>query len=172
MALSVASDTRPTPTTMTLWWMAALPVAFVLHDGEEFAIVARAGGLWHMGLHLANVPQTLAAMTFELLGLSLVTVAAVHPRRTGLTLRVYTALLATFTAHGLIHLGAAVVTHAYAMGVATALPLCVGYGALTLRRLAREDLVPRQDLMIAAAWGTVAAAPLIALSIAVGHLLV
>jgi len=162
------------------WALWGLPLAFLVHDGEE-AIYLAARGYGVTALFTGaqtTVAESLAAMGVELTLIVVVTWLAWRQtnRRPTATARsgatyVFAVLLAAWTMHGLIHLGGAAFAGGYAMGAITAIPACLGYGGWALSQLYRLGLVGRTWLAAAPVLGIVAFVPLLGIAHELGRLL-
>lgn len=121
--------------SFTFVWL--LPLAFVVHDGEEVLTMAswiRNNGALLEGIAavnsitayaIANLPthwtEVAGAAAFELLLLLAVSALLAFQKRKGIALFLYTAMLGGFTLHVLTHLLQALWFGGYTPGVVTAL---------------------------------------------------
>jgi Protein of unknown function with HXXEE motif len=146
--------------TSTRWWMWGLLPAFIIHDGEEALYILLHHGSQQFGRWETPV-QSLAGIAAEFTLGWMLTLAAVRAARPGLAMRLYAGLLAGWTLHGVAHLVDGLTHDGYAFGAVTALPACVAYGTVTLRRIYADRLLSRGWLLVAAVGGVAAALPLI-----------
>lgn len=160
------------------WAIWGLPLAFLVHDGEEAAyLAARGKGVIALFTRVqTTVAESIAGITFEFIVVLMVTLltwqqvqratAAARPR----FVYVFAVLLAAWTFHGLVHLGGAIIERAYVMGAFTAIPACLGYGGWALYRLYRAGLVSRSWLVASPVIGIAAFVPLLGIAHEVGRL--
>ena len=146
-------------------WMWGFLLAFLVHDGEEALSIIRSGGLQALG-RWETPAQSLAGVTLELtLGWVLLLFAA-HAARPNWATWSFAVLIGGWTVHGLVHLGSGILASGYTLGVVTAVPACVVYGAVTLQRMVADQLLSRR----AGALCLIAGAPGAALLIVAAHL--
>jgi Protein of unknown function with HXXEE motif len=158
------------PSASARWWIWGLPLAFVVHDGEEALVAVRAGELRSLAAPL-TVSQALAAICFELALFWLLAVLAAWSARPGWPMRLFGVALGGYTLHGLGHLAAGLAGRGYAFGVVTALPAVVVYGCLALYRLRAEGLLSPRELGACLGASAVLGGPFILLAHLVGKAL-
>jgi hypothetical protein len=159
-----------THSTSARWWIWGLPIAFIVHDGEEVIATLRDGELQSIGAPL-TVSQALAGILFELALLWLVSVLAVWSGRPGWPMRIFAVALCGYTLHGVVHVVAGVVGTGYVFGATTALPAVVVYGCLALYRLHADKLLSRREILGALLVSAVLGGPFIYLVHVVGRVI-
>jgi hypothetical protein len=151
-------------------WMWGLFASFLANDGEEAAHIVLRGGLYQGERLDLTVSQALSGMLFLLTVGWLVVLGAVRDTRPGWPVWICAGLIAGDTLHGVWHLVTGLRGDGYAMGVITALPACVVYGVLALRRLYGDGLLTRRTLPLCVLGGLVTAGPLVLLAHLFGRL--
>jgi len=107
-------------------WFWLFPLLFAIHDAEEAAYVWTKGSLRNSISYITlNVPQTMAAILFELTIFMAAAAWATEPGASHLAIFTFAVLLGGYTAHGFVHLYLGWRAHQYTLGVATALPFVV-----------------------------------------------
>ena len=154
-----------------------LPLAFVIHDGEEILTMPR----WiaeHRPLLeriaqtgtparrvVDNLPTTTAqvaiAVAVELAVLLLATVLFSRRPRPGFALYFYAAALGVFTAHSLTHLGQTLLLGAYTPGVVTAVLIVPAAGVYLYKHLFEAGLLTRRSAWLSGLAGVVGIVPLL-----------
>jgi hypothetical protein len=129
-------------------------LSFLIHDGEEVLSITRHGGFKEFGT-FQTTTQCLTGMLFELTLGCLALLAAARSARPSRPMTLFGLLIWGWTLHGVMHLVQAVSGHGYTFGSATAGPIVVAYGALTLTRLYREHLMNRRWLPLAVPTGAI-----------------
>jgi uncharacterized protein with HXXEE motif len=164
-----------------------LPLAFVIHDGEEVLTMPRwiAGhrALLETIAHtrplarriVANLPTTTAqvalAVAVELAVFLAATGLVARDPRPGFALFFYAAVLGAFTAHALTHLGQTLLLRAYTPGVVTAVLVVPPAGACIYKRLFEAGLLSRRSALVSAAAGVVGMVPVLLTAHFVGRVL-
>ena len=154
-----------------------LPVAFVIHDGEEILTMPRwiaehrplLERIAHTGAParrvVDNLPTTTAqvavAVAVELAVLLLATVLFSRGPRPGPALYFYAAALGVFTAHSLTHLGQTLLLGAYTPGVVTAVLIVPAAGVYLYKRLFEAGLLSRRSAWLSGFAGAVGIVPLL-----------
>ena len=154
-----------------------LPLAFVIHDGEEILTMPRwiadhrplLERIAHTGAParrvVDNLPTTTAqvavAVAVELAVLLLATVLFSRGVRPGLAAYFYAAALGVFTAHSLTHLGQTLLLAAYTPGVVTAVLIVPAAGVYLYRRLFEAGLLSRKSAWLSGVAGAVGIVPLL-----------
>jgi hypothetical protein len=155
-----------------------LLAAWVVHDTEELTSFGAAtprivAALRHNTVVPARVVDVVAgldtahmAVAVAITGLVMTVATVIGVRTNGRGFLFHVALLG-FGAHGLVHLGQAVVTRGYVPGLVTALVVVVPYSVWGARRLWRAGLLGPAR----AAWATVAGLALFVPTVALSHAL-
>ncbi|MFJ2811022.1 HXXEE domain-containing protein [Kitasatospora sp. NPDC087271] len=160
------------------WWIWGLPLSFAVHDGEEAVAIVLDGGLDQGGIRF-TVAQSLTAILAEFAVVWALTLFADRALRAGHTgrtgpggwaLDAYAALLGGWTLHGLHHIYLGLSGSGYPLGVITALPAVVLYGALTYAALLRAGLLDRRRTVLSLIAGAPAAVLLVAAALTFGRL--
>jgi len=154
-----------------------LPLAFVIHDGEEILTMPRwiadhrplLERIAHSGAParrvVDNLPTTTAqvavAVAVELAVLLLATVLFSRGPRPGPALYFYAAALGVFTAHSLTHLGQTLLLGAYTPGVVTAVLIVPAAGVYLYKRLFEAGLLSRRSAWLSGFAGAVGIVPLL-----------
>ena len=154
-----------------------LPLAFVIHDGEEILTMPRwiadhrplLERIAHTGAParrvVDNLPTTTAqvavAVAVELAVLLLATVLFSRGPRPGPALYFYAAALGVFTAHSLTHLGQTLLLGAYTPGVVTAVLIVPAAGVYLYKRLFEAGLLSRRSAWLSGFAGAVGIVPLL-----------
>ena len=154
-----------------------LPLAFVIHDGEEILTMPRwiaehrplLERIAHTGAParrvVDNLPTTTAqvavAVAVELAVLLLATVLFSRGPRPGPALYFYAAALGVFTAHSLTHLGQTLLLGAYTPGVVTAVLIVPAAGVYLYQRLFEAGLLSRRSAWLSGFAGAVGIVPLL-----------
>lgn len=150
---------------VTRRWMWGFLLAFLVHDGEEALSIIRSGGLQALG-RWETPAQSLAGITLEFtLGWVLLLLAA-RSTRPNWTTWSFAVLIGGWTVHGLVHLGSGILVSGYTLGVVTAVPACVVYGAVTLQRMVADRLLTRRAVALC----LIAGPPVAALLIVTAHM--
>jgi hypothetical protein len=147
------SVNEPIGTAPSFAFVWLLPLAFVVHDGEEVltmaswirgnaALLERIASANSIAAYaIANLPthwsEVAGAAAFELLLLLAASVLLAVQKRKGLGLFLYTAMLGGFTLHVLTHLLQAVWFGGYTPGVVTALVVIPPYSFVLYKHLHR-----------------------------------
>ena len=164
-----------------------LPLAFVIHDGEEVLTmpgwIAAHRPLLERIAHTGaaarrvvdNLPTTTAqvavAVAVELAVLLLATVLVAREPRPGFAVHFYAAALGVFTAHSLTHVGQTLLLGAYTPGVVTAALVVPPAGVYLYRRLFEAGLLSRQGAVLAALAGAAGIGPLLLTAHRLGRML-
>ena len=154
-----------------------LPLAFVIHDGEEILTMPRwiaehrplLERIAHTGAParrvVDNLPTTTAqvaiAVAVELAVLLLATVLFSRGPRPGFALYLYAAALGVFTAHSLTHLGQTLLLGAYTPGVVTAVLIVPAAGVYLYKHLFEAGLLTRRSAWLSGLAGVVGIVPLL-----------
>jgi len=154
-----------------------LPLAFVIHDGEEILTMPRwiaehrplLERIAHSGAParrvVDNLPTTTAqvavAVAVELAVLLFATVLFSRGPRPGPALYFYAAALGVFTAHSLTHLGQTLLLGAYTPGVVTAVLIVPAAGVYLYKRLFEAGLLSRRSAWLSGFAGAVGIVPLL-----------
>ena len=154
-----------------------LPLAFVIHDGEEILTMPRwiaehrplLERIAHTGAParrvVDNLPTTTAqvavAVAVELAVLLFATVLFSRGPRPGPALYFYAAALGVFTAHSLTHLGQTLLLGAYTPGVVTAVLIVPAAGVYLYKRLFEAGLLSRRSAWLSGFAGAVGIVPLL-----------
>jgi len=154
-----------------------LPLAFVIHDGEEILTMPRwiaehrplLERIAHSGAParrvVDNLPTTTAqvavAVAVELAVLLFATVLFSRGPRPGAALYFYAAALGVFTAHSLTHLGQTLLLGAYTPGVVTAVLIVPAAGVYLYKRLFEAGLLSRRSAWLSGFAGAVGIVPLL-----------
>lgn len=162
-----------------------LPLAFVIHDGEEILTMPRwiaehrplLERIAHTGTParrvVDNLPTTTAqvaiAVAVELAVLLLATVLFSRGPRPGFALYLYAAALGVFTAHSLTHLGQTLLLGAYTPGVVTAVLIVPAAGVYLYKHLFEAGLLTRRSAWLSGLAGAVGIVPLLLTAHLVGR---
>jgi len=154
-----------------------LPLAFVIHDGEEILTMPRwiaehrplLERIAHTGAParrvVDNLPTTTAqvavAVAVELAVLLFATVLFSRGPRPGAALYFYAAALGVFTAHSLTHLGQTLLLGAYTPGVVTAVLIVPAAGVYLYKHLFEAGLLTRRSAWLSGLAGVVGIVPLL-----------
>ncbi len=121
---------------LSVGWFWLFPLVFLIHDAEEATFVWIKGSLHNsISYTTLDVPQTLAAISFELTIFMAAAAWAAEPGASHLAIFTFALLLGGYTAHGFVHLYLGWRAHEYTLGVATALPLVVFGGLFIYAKL-------------------------------------
>lgn len=161
-----------------------LPLAFVVHDAEEFATrgawLARNREFLHgllqryLGLHgpelgaPMSLPATALGMSV-LLMIFLGVTGGLWLSRRRIFLYGYLVALAAFFLHGFVHLAQAGLFGGYTPGLATALLVVLPIPVFIWGRLRRRSRVPNTTFVAALLVGAVAILPAILLALSIGR---
>ena len=162
-----------------------LPLAFVIHDGEEILTmpgwiaehrpllerIARTGAPARRVVD--NLPTTTAQMAVAvavlLALLLLATVLFSRGPRPGFALYLYAAALGVFTAHSLTHLGQTLLLGVYTPGVVTAVLIAPAAGVYLYKHLFEAGLLTRRSAWLSGLAGAVGIVPLLLTAHLVGR---
>jgi hypothetical protein len=167
--------------TRVIW---LLPLAYVVHDAEEYA--TRQAWLAEHGVTLsrwlrqalgANPVMPIQSMSeaavLRAMGaiflLILVVTAAFAVWRSQATRLAYLVVLGGFFVHGFAHVGQAIAFGGYAPGVATALLVVIPASLLIYRQLSKAEPTSIRATLITAAIGALLFVPLVLLAVAIGR---
>jgi hypothetical protein len=164
-----------------------LPLAFLIHDGEEILTmpgwIAAHRPLLERIAHTGatarrvvdNLPTTTAqvavAVAVELAVLLLATVLVSREPRPGFAAYFYAAALGVFTAHSLTHVGQTLLLGGYTPGVVTAAVVVPPAGVYLYRRLFEAGLLSRPGAVLAALAGAAGIVPLLLTAHRLGRML-
>ncbi len=158
-----------------------LPLAFVIHDGEEILTmpgwiarnrpvldrIAEAGALARRVVeNLASTTSAVtAAVLAELTVILLVTFLAQRRLHRGPAMYAYAAMLGVFFLHSVTHVGSAIVLRSYTPGVVSAILVVPPASIYVYRRLLSAGLLTRRS----AAWSAAAGAALVVPAVVAAH---
>ena len=158
-------------------WVWALPLVFLIHDGEE--VLTMLPFLRTQSQRLPTPIRAVAAASTRQFGLSVLIIFSLilffcllawRAGYAGQPMWFFVLLTATLLGNGLLHLGQSAVLGLYTPGVLTA-PLLIFFTALALRAFGRAGYLPRRSLFLVLTGGFLLQFPLIVLVLALGRLL-
>lgn len=157
-------------------WVWALPLVFLLHDGEE--ILTMLPFLRTQAQRLPAPVRAVAATSTAQFGLSVLIIFSLillfcflawRAKYVGQPMKFFVLLTATLFGNGWLHLGQSAFLGLYTPGVLTA-PLLMLFTALALRAFGREGFLTRRNLLPVLLGGFLLQFPLIVLVLALGRL--
>lgn len=164
-----------------------LPVAFLLHDGEEIATmptwvarnrvaldrIAELGdaAAWTVANLPATTGEVAVAVAFELLLILAATGALALRLRRGPALHFYSAVLGALLLHVVTHVAQAIVFRGYTPGVVSAVVVIPPASIALYGTLIRAGLLTGRSALLTAGAGAVAVLPVVVLAHQVGRLL-
>jgi hypothetical protein len=164
--------TAPRARARLIRWIAAAPVVFLVHDGEELLTIvpwlrAHGASLPAAVQPLTDVtaPQLALAMLALFAGLVIAAVHGVHRARQGARSTLFLVLAGALAANGLTHLGQALVFRGYTPGLITALLVVLPYGYGLGRQLRSHGMLSMRAWMTVVAVGVLLQVPIIVVTL-------